>query len=113
MIPLLNQADSRRRSGVLLPKVKETSRCRHISQVHLGAIDGSFSWDNHVPLRGAVGILWGRGGCVNWALSVLFIVISAVACFGQTSPASPGMYVENGSTRTKIIGQIAEFQRKR
>ena len=53
---------------------------------------------------------------MNRALSFLIIDILvirtlAVAGFGQTSPADPGMYVETGGTRTKIIGQIAEFRR--
>jgi PDZ domain-containing protein len=52
---------------------------------------------------------------VDRALSFVIVAVLAVGCFSQTtqtlSPADPGMYVENGRTQTKIIGQIAEFKR--
>lgn len=51
---------------------------------------------------------------MNRSLS-LTTAIFAAACLSQTSqsspPVDPGMYVEMGSTRAKMFGQIAEFKR--
>lgn len=52
---------------------------------------------------------------MNRALSFPVAAIFVAACLSQTPqspmPFDPGMYVETGSTRFKIIGQIAEFKR--